>query len=414
MQRKLNEDFIDSYCEKFASKVSSNFFDGDKKVITGKQILNVTPSKQVNFFVIKLLFRYWQEETKKLESPFFNYKHEEVRHAMVQFMNVLSQHIEIEKDRFQLLLNHAVKDAIYLAAMPQAYVEIDLDSRGVDQIRDKTIEGTVKYLKIYKKEIFNFLSDMKGLTIDDVIDELPDEFDDFDTSEAVEELSELLSKELEINSEKIYSDDPDIDDFDEDDLFERGEEDLVDTPIRPRKTAPETQPESENVEVSEEDEAMAGEEIVDEPLSNPSSGLEEKEPDESKEELEKVQEEQPNTRPQSPVLIGQEAQEDESLKETINEQFEKEEETLAEHHESQQKNSGILELISLNHRYMFIRELFRNDKNEFENALFELEGYSSFDESVEYLVQSYAKHNEWDMQSDEVKEFLKVLFRKFR
>lgn len=405
MQRKLNEDFIDSYCEKFASKVSSNFFKEGKKVITGKQILNVTPSKQVNFFVIKLLFRYWQEETKKLESPFFNYKHDEVRHAMVQFMNVLSQHIEIEQNRFELLLNHAVKDTIYLAAMPQAYVEIDLDSRGVDQIRDKTIEGTVKYLKIYKKEIFNFLSDMKGLTIDDVIDELPDEFDEFDTSAAVQELSEQLSNVLEINPEKIYSDDPDIDDFDEEDLFEPGEEDLVDIPVRSRKTAPDVQPESENVEVSAEDEAMKEEKIVEEPKPEPPAEIQ-PEPD--------VEEEPPSKPAEPPVLIEEEEKEDDFPQETINEQFEKEEETVAEHHESQKTGDGILGLISLNHRYMFIKELFRNDKNEFENALFELEQYQSFDESVEYLVQSYAKHNEWDMQSDEVKEFLKVLFRRFR
>ncbi|MEM7297884.1 MAG: hypothetical protein AAF391_06420, partial [Bacteroidota bacterium] len=142
MQKKLNEDFIDSYCEKFAAKVATDFFSKGKDVITGKEILNVTPSKQVNFFVIKLLFRYWQEETKKLESPFFNYKHDEVRQAMIQFMNVLSQHIEINKDKFETLMNHAIKDTIYLASMPQAYVEIDLDSRGVEVIRDKSIEGT--------------------------------------------------------------------------------------------------------------------------------------------------------------------------------------------------------------------------------------------------------------------------------
>ncbi len=119
MQKKLNEDFIDGYCEKFASKVTAEFFKDGKDVITGKEILKVTPSKQVNFFVIKLLFRYWQEETKKLESPFFNYKHEEVRQAMIQFMNVLSQHIEINREKFETLLNHAVKDTIYLAAMPR-------------------------------------------------------------------------------------------------------------------------------------------------------------------------------------------------------------------------------------------------------------------------------------------------------
>ena len=426
MQKKLNEDFIDGYCEKFASKVTAEFFKDGKDVITGKEILKVTPSKQVNFFVIKLLFRYWQEETKKLESPFFNYKHEEVRQAMIQFMNVLSQHIEINKEKFETLLNHAVKDTIYLAAMPQAYVEIDLDSRGVEKIADKSVEGTVKYLKIHKKEIQNFLSDMKGLTIDDVIDELPEEFDDFDTTEAVEEECKLLTSVLEITAEKVFSDDPaiDEDEFDEDDLFAPGEEDLVsDRPSPFKKTAPDSQKESEGVEMNADDEAMSEEDIEDEPSKEAEASVEElKKAEEKPSEKEKEpkaeeqpeEEDEPKKKVQPPVMLEDDDKEDDFPEETINKQFEKEEESLAEHHEKAPKEGGILELISLNHRYMFIKELFRNDKNEFENALYELEQYDSFDDSVEFLVQGYAKHNEWDMQSDEVKEFLKVLFRRFR
>lgn len=435
MQKKLNEDFIDGYCEKFASKVTADFFKEGKEVISGKEILKVTPSKQVNFFVIKLLFRYWQEETKKLESPFFNYKHDEVRQAMIQFMNVLSQHIEINREKFETLLNHAVKDTIYLAAMPQAYVEIDLDSRGVETIKDKSVEGTVKYLKIHKKEIQNFLSDMRGLTIDDVIDELPEEFDDFDTTQAVNEECALLSEVLEITAEKIFSDDPEMDEFDDDDIFEPGEEDLVETRT-PKKTAPDAQEESEGLEMSAEDEAMEEEDIEDgysgpesheeeaeepepedeEPEEEPAideepeeDSIEEEEPDDKEET-----EEEPKKEVRTPIMLEEDDREDDFPEETINKQFEKEEETVADHLESSNKGSSILELISLNHRYMFIKELFLNDKNEFENALYELEEYDSFDESVEFLVQGYAKHNEWDMQSDEVKEFLKVLFRRFR
>ncbi|WP_421763925.1 hypothetical protein [Ekhidna sp.] len=432
MQKKLNEDFIDSYCEKFASKVTAEFFKGSKEVITGKEILKVTPSKQVNFFVIKLLFRYWQEETKKLESPFFNYKHEEVRQAMIQFMNVLSQHIEINKEKFETLLNHAVKDTIYLAAMPQAYVEIDLDSRGVETIKEKAVEGTVKYLKIHKKEIQNFLSDMKGLTIDDVVDELPDEFDDFDTTEAVNAECELLTQVLEINIDKVFSDDPDMDDFDEDDLFEPGEEDLVESRPVPKNAAPDSQPESEGVEVDSDDDAMFEEDFADEPSQVAKVIVEEKEEvqtekseevetekekdqeeDKSEEEITE-EEEEPKKEVRTPVILEEEDKEDDFPEETINKQFEKDEETVADALESNKKESGILELISLNHRYMFIKDLFRNDKDEFEKALVELEQYDTFDESVEFLVQGYAKHNEWDMQSDEVKEFLKVLFRRFR
>ncbi|MEM9894941.1 MAG: hypothetical protein AAF789_01110, partial [Bacteroidota bacterium] len=394
MQKKLNEDFIDSYCEKFASKISTEFFKEGKEVITGKEILSVSPSKQVNFFVIKLLFRYWQEETKKLESPFFNYKHVEVREAMVQFMNVLSQHIEINSEKFETLLNHAVKDTLYLAAMPQAYVEIDLDSRGVDEIRDKTIEGTIKYLKIYKKEINNFLSDMRGLTIDDVIDELPEEFDDFDTSDAVNEQCELLSQVLDISSEKIYSDDPemeeDFDKIDEDELLSPGVEDLVEqTPPAKKQEAPKPEPilepaaESEPIiEVDTEDESMK-----EEVLSEEAAAVD---PAEMVEKVSVVEEEKPKITP--PVILDQDDKEDDFPEETINDKFEKkEEESLAEHHESVLKGNSILDLISLNHRYMFIQELFRNDKEEFEKALGELEAFESFDDSVEFLVQSYAK-----------------------
>ncbi len=421
MQKKLNEDFIDGYCEKFASKVTADFFKDGKDVITGKEILKVTPSKQVNFFVIKLLFRYWQEETKKLESPFFNYKHEEVRQAMIQFMNVLSQHIEINKEKFETLLNHAIKDTLYLAAMPQAYVQIDLDSRGVETIKEKSVEGTVKYLKIHKKEIQNFLSDMKGLTIDDVVDELPEEFDDFDTTEAVKAECELLNDILPISVEKIFSDDPEMDEFDEDDLFEPGEEDLVEERPKPKKTAPDANEETANIKMSAEDDAMIEEDIED--MSESETVAEEKEEskpevkeEESKagEEEEHEEEEEPKKEVRTPVMLEDEDKEDDFPEETINKQFESQEETVADHLDSSKKEGAILELISLNHRYMFIKELFRNDKHEFENALVELEDYNSFDESVEFLVQGYAKHNEWDMQSDEVKEFLKVLFRRFR
>jgi hypothetical protein len=463
MQKKLNEDFIDSYCEKFAAKVTADFFKDGIEVITGKEILNVTPSKQVNFFVIKLLFRYWQEETKKLESPFFNYKHDEVRQAMIQFMNVLSQHIEINRTKFELLLNHAVKDTIYLVAAPEAYVEIDLESRGVDKITEKSIEGTVKYLRVHKKEIHNFLSDMKGLTIDDVIDEIPEEFDDFDTTEAVVEECKLLAKVLEINADTVLSDDPNIDDFDEDDLFEPGEEDLVSERPKANKTVPDAQVESD-IEISSDDETMAdedfgdsskgngrvAEETVDEEeeenndieISNDEDEEDEEELIEIKDEIEEnfeeseednliaeiesevdeSEEEENNDEDEEdekketvrhPNVLDEE-DEDDFPEKTINDQFEKKEETVADHLESSNKGGNLLELISVNHRYMFIQELFHNDKKEFENALFELEEFATFDESVEFLVQGYAKQNEWNMQSDEVKELLKVLFRRFR
>lgn len=467
MQKNLNGEYIDQYCEDFASKITNTFFNEEKTVITGKEILTVTPSKQVNFFIIKLLFRYWQEETKKLKSPFFNYKNEEVRKAMVQFMNVLSQHIEIQEEQFKNLLANSVRDTIYLICMPDAYLQLDLEGRRIEKIKDKVVEGTVKYLKIFKKEIHQFLSDMKGLTVDEVIDELQEEFFDFDTNEEMENEFKLLSEVLEIEKEKLFADEDELGFFDEDDLLEPGEEDLIeDAPSkeRPSKTIitepqyiEENAPEQEiteeqpagsldltaykeepdrssdlSEEIEEEEEPAGSLDFSDLPeeVSIEEEEKSEHEPagsldlnahkEEALEPVEEVPEKEEVSRP----VIGQQVEpeiEQEALAAIEEEEVAEEvEETLEEVVEEKEnplgkiENSDLFNSMTPNHQFMFVKELFHDKNEEFETAILELEQFEDFDTSVEFLVQGYARNNGWDMQSDAVKEFLKVLFRKHR
>ena len=63
---------------------------------------------------------------------------------------------------------------------------------------------------------------------------------------------------------------------------------------------------------------------------------------------------------------------------------------------------------------MFTNELFGGNGEDFKEAIGYVEECITFDESVELLVQRYAKPYKWDMNSVEVKELLKVIFRKFR
>ena len=389
MQKKLNEDFIDSYCAKFAAKVTSEFFVGGRENINGKEILEVTPSKQVNYFIVKLLFRYWQAETKKLESPFFNYKHVEVKQALIEFMNVLSQHIEVHKSKFELLLNHAVKDALFLAASPDAYIQFDLEGRGVDKISEKAIAGTLKYLRLYKREINDFLSKMRGRLTEDAMQEVSQAFQDFDTSEGLESEIALLNKVLPINSDQLAVDfDESIDSYDDDDLFERGEEDLIETDI-------DFQSEKDSY-----DEDIATGLDFDKPVTSaitPNIALMMRdEIDEDDTPEQQISNEEPE-----PAI------------ETVNDSFMEKQETVAEHLE-RATESSLLKSISVNQQYLFQKDLFGEDPAAFQNCLYELEDYHSFDEAVTFLVQGYAKEYKWEMQSTEVKEFLKVLFRKFR
>ena len=117
---------------------------------------------------------------------------------------------------------------------------------------------------------------------------------------------------------------------------------------------------------------------------------------------------------ETPSLTNPETDEPvEEPSETINDQFATPKETIAENAQ-EKKGSSMMELISVNYQFMFVKELFKDDQVSFQNALYELEEYDSFDDAVEFLVQGYAKEFNWDMQSTEVKELLKVLFRKFR
>ncbi|MGB3467035.1 MAG: hypothetical protein WBA74_17270 [Cyclobacteriaceae bacterium] len=93
--RKINHQFIENYSKRFSDRIVDDFFSG-RNEIKGKEIVSLTKSKQVNFLVIKSLFNQWQEETKKLESPFFDFKNDKVRKALVQVMNTLSQYILVQ------------------------------------------------------------------------------------------------------------------------------------------------------------------------------------------------------------------------------------------------------------------------------------------------------------------------------
>ncbi len=514
MQKKLNEDFIDSYCEKFASKIMDSVFAGDKISITGQEILKVTPSKQTNLFVLKLIFSYWQGESKKLESPFFNYENESVQEALAEFMNILSQNIEVHKNRFQLLLNNAVKDTIYLAASPQAFLEIDLDGVDIEKIDDAFIKESLKYVRIYKKDIENFLSDMRGLSPDDAIDELADEFEPFSSTEGLNAEAELLSEILPLDPEKVLSealpeDFSEFDDevFDNDDSEEDKPNDKAlvrEVPEETKDSISEKEPEESGAQkdadtVEETDRSAVPNELPEDTSNELRFQAEEKSSESlihpgwgdkvealpesmkwgdegsktSVEESEPVLEEEPGaeqemTEPfvdesfqpepgdikedqeEEPVVVEdepeemakepegaleeaaekseedsvqkpeQEQQQNEEQeepvepeKETINDQFEVTEKTVVEHHE-EEKSSSLMKSISVNHQFMFVKELFKDDQVSFQNALYDLEEYDSFDDAVEFLVQGYAKEFEWDMQSNEVKELLKVLFRKYR
>ncbi len=481
MQRKLNDEFIREYSEEFSEKITSEFFT-DQERITGKEILNVSPSKQVNFFILKILFRKWQEEMKKLESPYFNYKNPDVRKAMVQFMNTLSQHIEITGDHFITMAEEAVADTLLLAVDPGSYLSMEFEEMDVSKVTEKMTKPILKYIKLHKDEIAEFFAENEGADIDEFVDNSEEFFSGLDPNETIKNQLELLSQVIPLSEDDLYfkeedemefdNDEEDLqaidesaleeDSLDEDDAaavnFEYPEEDSEDEeqiaaespneeneeafdesePEDTRDLSEEPEEVDEDIEEDSEEESWANEpsetydkEVFDEE-GDQSDEPSNSEMEEIGDEPESVEtSESPEEREDHNEVINDDSNSNESEEDdvegkqevnerfaekqpTVNERFSADEEkTVAKNLENKHVNS-IMEAISVNHRYMFTKELFDGNREAFTKAIDQMDKQDSFDDAVEILVQSYANKLGWDMNSDEVKELLKVIFRRFR
>ncbi|MFY0605754.1 MAG: hypothetical protein JXR10_03505 [Cyclobacteriaceae bacterium] len=456
MQRKLNDEFIREYSEEFSEKASAPFFEFHD-TISGKQILTFTASSQVNFFVLKSLFRKWQDEMKALESPFFDYKNQEVRKAMVQFMNVLSQHIQVKREAFERMLVEAVVETLMLASDPAGYLAMEFETLDAPNVNSKITSPLLKYIKIHKEDLQEFFEQNEGVSLDDFLVNTEELEDSIDANLVIEEQLELLSQVLPISEDDLFGiDDFDQDDFDdeeddaekEEEITEQSEE--VEEALDELKEEGDQEPDSSSEEMeksveeeqeisdieekqgeADDEEELIEEDEEEEIILEEEQELEEEEApaDEQQETIleqeDEVTEEIGNEADQAEAEIDTEKFEEENIDEaegddleeqaptTINDAFSSENDTLADKLQNR-KVESIMDAISVNHRYMFTKELFDGDREAFAEAIDQIDSCESFDDAVELLVQNFAKEREWDMNSDEVKELLKVIFRKYR
>ncbi|MGD1889169.1 MAG: hypothetical protein ACFB15_00970 [Cyclobacteriaceae bacterium] len=81
----------------------------------------------------------------------------------------------------------------------------------------------------------------------------------------------------------------------------------------------------------------------------------------------------------------------------------------------QRKNkiSSIREHIGVNQRYMFIRELFGNNPQEYQQAISELDKRDSYVEAFNFLRHEFAQKYRWKMDSEEVVELLEIVSKRY-
>lgn len=405
---KINQKATESYSKSFSSKVLENSFPSSN-AISGQQILDITPVKQVNFFILKIIFLQWQEETKKFQSPFFDYSKPEVKDSLKNLVNTLSKNILIKKDSFKTLLETAVLETLTLMYQPSSFF-IKEFSNLPNVSRIQGFKGLSKYIKI-RKGIYN-----------QIIQKLDNDGNQVITDDEVKPLVQLIMSQ--------YSDEEDLNaqvsgfsSILELDIFEREELVVEKEEVSSMEILIEEEVSTE-IEKEPEEEEMGSIIIEEDDLDDINQDVSDQEEDVliETDDYETIREEIIDEE-YTPIL---EEPDSPSKDATINETFSEETPTVNEKFENESQHSSIVEVhetekiseiqknISVNQRYMFLNDLFGGDSEEYEQALNKVENSDSFDDSVELLVQNYSKKYEWDMNSDEVKELLKVIFKRFR
>ena len=189
---------INKYLEKINEKIAKN-------EIFGKDLINLTSSKQINLFVIKNIHEAWNKNFIKNKLDYFNYEDPEVISSINILMNTLSNNIKLEPDVTRSVLYKAINDALSLVTNSHEFIKKDL-LNAEDYSVQKLISKSKYYC--YHKEVFDYLINkiQQSSKLKIKTTELFNYFDGIPTKEnkILNEGISLVLLEQTVNSKSIY------------------------------------------------------------------------------------------------------------------------------------------------------------------------------------------------------------------
>lgn len=368
MTAQINGNYLEKYAISYSELVCDQFFSS-RKFITGQEILQLTPCVQVNFFIIKRLFELWQEELGKLKgSPYFDYRDIAVYEALTQFMNVLSRRIKVERIHLEGILQDAVQDAIQVATDPLTYFQNELAKAPAGKINEYLKENK-KYFKWNEMLVIGLIDKAGiGLDFEHYQQAVLANFQSLKESlDSPKELLASLADTLVFDLEEYWGQSTDL---------EEAEEVNV-----PEFEAEEESPQFELEEEVEEQDVL---------IQLPEESLQTLHPEKSE-----------AIASTSATGKGLDAAHLQALFAS----------------ESYKGMKGILgeltESLSLNQRFMFTKELFDGNSDLLRHALKSVDELSTFEAAVQLINTRFVVELGWDIESEEVREFMQQVYRKF-
>lgn len=361
MSVKINTKYLENYALEYSMKVCDQYFSS-KKYMTGAEILKISSSKQINFFVIKTLFETWHTELDKLKSnSFFDYRDNNVHRVLNEFMNVLSRSIKIDRTNFEPLLVEAVAFSILLALEPLSFFKNEFKKTLNGSLNDFLKENK-KYYRWHVSLIENII-DRAGIrpTKDAYMDALVQNYE--------QQKDSLISADVLLSElrDTVY--------LDFDNLFE----DSLDSSRSAYQT-----------EVNHEEKQSLKASIKEERVVPPKDRAILK----KEKAAIKVHKSADSSRVLDPLqfLIKFEAEQYSVMKGTIGQ---------------------LSDSIGINQRFMFTKELFGGDADLMKMVFSSIDQCKSFMEAVQMINDRYVEELDWDKDSEPIEELLQLIFRKF-
>lgn len=119
---KINKNTFEVAVAETAARLMKDKFLS-RNFINGSEINSFTPFPQINLFVLYEIFEEWRAQMKSLEHPYFDYTKTNIKSAMDDFLNALSENIRIKKNDFERLLKISVSNTLSLLLEPENFLK---------------------------------------------------------------------------------------------------------------------------------------------------------------------------------------------------------------------------------------------------------------------------------------------------
>ena len=362
MSRKLHTAALREYAATFTQRVVTPFF-ATHEVATGPDLLELTPLRQTNLFLIWQLYDQWKTDAVAFESPYFDFAHQEVRQALEVLMNTASRHISVRQEHLSPLLVEATQQTLLLLLTPEVYFDQWLRALPGFVFTSEKAQQLTKYTAIHAGVARQLAERLQGQPSRSVY------------------VNEALQWLLDCMKDTHLLDDPatflaQFSAVAPLDLVALGYQ----APPPPAPTVPESTSFFDSVLAPVVAKPTA-EPVVSHPVPHPPISQSNDTPDESVNGRFKV--EMP-------------AQEESKTYGTI-----------------QVRLESLSKSIGVGQRYMFIGLLFGGDAEAYQRVLDRLDASVSLDEARELLFPDVARQYGWDLKSEPVVELLNLLKRRF-